>query len=121
MDENMARKKTVDPFWWTLFGAGGVLAAFCIPVLLFVNGLAVPLGLIEAPVYEDALALVQHPLTRVFLFGLITMSMFHWAHRFRFTLYDGLQLKHLEALIVVFCYGGATVVSILAAIVLVQL
>ena len=123
MDENMATpsKKTADPFWWALFGAGGVLAAFCIPVLLFVNGLAVPLGLIEVPAYEDALALVQHPLTRLFLFGLITLSMFHWAHRFRFTLYDGLQLKHLEALIVVFCYGGATVVTILAAIVLVQL
>ena len=30
-------------------------------------------------------------------------------------------LKHLEALIVVFCYGGAAVVSILAAIVLIQL
>ena len=47
--------------------------------------------------------------------------MFHWAHRFRFTLYDGLQLKHLEALIVVFCYGGAAVVTVLAAIVLIQL
>ena len=86
-------KKTIDPFWWALFGAGGVVAAFCIPVLLFVNGLAIPLGLIEAPAYEDALALVQHLLTRLFLFGLITLSMFHWAHRFRFTLYDGLQLK----------------------------
>ena len=98
-----------------------MLAAFFIPVLLLFNGLAVPLGLVEAPAYEDALALVQHPLTRLFLFGLISLSMFHWAHRFRFTLYDGLQLKHLEALIVVFCYGGAAVVTVLAAIVLIQL
>ncbi len=114
-------KKPSDPFWWALFGAGGVLAAFFIPVLLLLNGLAVPLGLVEAPAYEEALALVQHPLTRLFLFGLISLSMFHWAHRFRFTLYDGLQLKHLEALIVVFCYGGAFVVTILTAIVLIQL
>ena len=114
-------KKSSDPFWWALFGAGGVLAAFFIPVLLLFNGLAVPLGLVEAPAYEDALALVRHPLTRLFLFGLISLSMFHWAHRFRFTLYDGLQLKHLEALIVVFCYGGAAVVTVLAAIVLIQL
>jgi len=114
-------KKPSDPFWWALFGAGGVLAAFFIPVLLIINGLAVPLGLVEAPPYEEAKALAGHPLARLFLFGLISLSMFHWAHRFRFTLYDGLQLKHLEALIVVFCYGGATVVTLLAAIVLIQL
>lgn len=114
-------KQPSDPFWWALFGAGGVMAAFFIPVLLLINGLAIPLGLVEAPAYEEALALAQHPLTRLFLFGLITLSMFHWAHRFRFTLYDGLQLKHLEALIVVFCYGGALVVSVIAAIVLIQL
>lgn len=114
-------KPSSDPFWWALFGAGGVIAAFCIPVLLLLNGLAVPLGLVEAPAYADALALAQHPLTRLFLFGLITLSMFHWAHRFRFTLYDGLQLKHLERLIVVFCYGGAAVVTVIAAVVLIQL
>jgi len=113
--------KPRDPFWWALFGAGGTLAALFIPVLLFVNGLAVPLGWVEAPTYEEALALVRHPLARLFLFGLIALSMFHWAHRFRFTLYDGLQLKHLEALIVVFCYGGALVVTLIAAVVLVQL
>jgi fumarate reductase subunit D len=114
-------KKSSDPFWWALFGAGGALAALCIPVLLFLNGLAVPLGLVEAPAYEEALALARHPLARLFLFVLISLSMFHWAHRFRFTLYDGLQLKHLEALIVVFCYGGAFVVTVFAAIVLIRL
>ena len=113
--------KTNEPFWWALFGAGGVLAAFCIPVLLFLNGLAIPLGWIEPPRYEDALALVKHPLTRLFLFGLISLSMFHWAHRFRFTLYDGLQIKHLNFLVALMCYGTAVVVSILTAVVLFQL
>ena len=113
--------KTNEPFWWALFGAGGVLAAFCIPVLLFLNGLAIPLGWIEAPAYEDALALVQHPLTRVFLFGLISLSMFHWAHRFRFTLYDGLQIKHLHVQINLFCYGGAIVGSVVAGYLVLQL
>jgi fumarate reductase subunit D len=37
------------------------------------------------------------------------LPLFHWAHRFRYTLYDGLQLKHLTALIAVLCYGAALV------------
>ena len=113
--------KTNEPFWWALFGAGGVFAAFFIPVLLFLNGLAIPLGWIEAPSYENALALVQRPLTRLFLFALISLSMFHWAHRFRFTLYDGLQIKHLNFLVALACYGTAVVVTILAAVVMLQL
>ncbi len=114
-------KPSKDPFWWALFGAGGVISAMVIPILLFLNGLAIPLGWVEAPSYEATLALAQHPLTRLFLFGVISLSLFHWAHRFRFTLYDGLQLKHLEALIVVICYGSALALTIVAGIVLWQL
>ena len=34
------------------------------------------------------------------------LSLFHWAHRFRYTLYDGLQIKHLNGMINTLCYGG---------------
>ena len=102
-------KKTTEPFWWALFSAGGMLAALFIPIHIFLLGLAIPLGWVEAPRYEDLLALVRHPLTRLYLFGLISLCLFHWAHRFRFTLYDGLQLKHLNQLIAVLCYGSAIV------------
>jgi fumarate reductase subunit D len=107
-------KKSIEPFWWALFGAGGAIAALFIPILLFLNGLAMPLGWIAAPRYDDLLNLVKHPLTRLFLFVVISLSLFHWAHRFRFTLYDGLQLKHLHQLIGVICYGGAIVVTLFA-------
>ena len=107
-----------DPLWWSLFGAGGVMAAFCIPVLLLVHGLLIPLGVMDGLPYAEVHALMQHPVVRIFIFTLIMLSMYHWAHRFRFTLYDGLQLKHLEALIMVACYGTATAVSLVAAFVL---
>jgi len=107
-------KKPMKPFWWGLFGAGGAISAFFIPVLLFLTGLAIPLGWIDAPRYEDLLLLVKHPLTRLFLFALISLSLFHWAHRFRYTLYDGLQLKHLNDLVAVLCYGSAMVVTLVA-------
>ncbi len=111
-------KKNIDPFWWGLFGAGGAISAISIPVLLFLNGLAIPLGWIEPPAYEDLLTLVKHPLTRLFLFALISLSLLHWAHRFRFTLYDGLQVKHLNELIAILCYGTAIAVTLVAGYIL---
>jgi fumarate reductase subunit D len=107
-------KKSIKPFWWGLFGAGGAISALAIPVLLFLSGLAIPLGWVDAPRYEVLLVLVKHPFTRLFLFALIALSLFHWAHRFRYTLYDGLQLKHLNELVAVICYGSAMVVTLVA-------
>ncbi len=107
-------KKSVEPFLWTLFSAGGVVAAFLIPVHLFLFGLAFPLGWMDAPSYARMVELVRHPLGRIYLFVLCSLPLFHWAHRFRYTLYDGLQIKHLNELINALCYGGAVVGTALA-------
>jgi fumarate reductase subunit D len=106
----MAEKESglrMEPFLWTLFSAGGVLAAFLIPVHLFLWGLAFPLGWLKAPGYESAMALLAHPIVRIYLLLLCSLPLFHWAHRFRYTLYDGLQIKHLNEVINFFCYGSA--------------
>jgi len=97
----------LTPFLWTLFSAGGTIAAFLFPVHLFLIGLAFPLGWLEAPSYEAFRLLIQHPVTRLYLFALISLPLFHWAHRFRYTLYGGLQLYHLTVFIAVLCYGAA--------------
>jgi fumarate reductase subunit D len=107
-------KRPIEPLFWLLFSAGGMLAALLIPILLLLFGLAFPLG-VEPPRYDYIHALVRHPLTRVVLFLLCMLGLFHWAHRFRYTLYDGLQVKHVSELINVFCYGGAIVGSVVAA------
>ena len=108
-------KRSITPFLWLLFSAGGTVAALLFPVHLFLTGLAFPLGWLEAPRYESLHALLRHPVTRLYLFVLIALPLFHWAHRFRYTLYDGLQVKHLTTLIVVLCYGTALVGTALAA------
>ena len=110
-----APKKPIEPFLWTLFSAGGVVAALLIPVHLFLFGLAFPLGWLAAPGYDNLRALVQNPLARIYLFVLCSLSLFHWAHRFRYTLYDGLQIKHLNEVITAFCYGGALLGTAAAA------
>jgi fumarate reductase subunit D len=91
-----------------------MIAALMLPVLIFLFGLAIPLGWIEAPSRDSLFSLVRHPLTRIVLFGLCSLPLFHGAHRFRFTLYDGLQIKHLNELIAVTCYGSAILGTALA-------
>jgi len=98
-----------------LFSAGGVVAAMVIPVHLILFGVAFPLGWLDAPSYQSLVTLVRHPITRLYLFVLCSLPLFHWAHRFRYTLYDGLQIKHLNELINTFCYGGAILGTVLAA------
>ena len=104
-----------EPFFWTLFSAGGVVSAFFLPVHLFLFGLAIPLGWIAPPSYQGLAALAHHPLARIYLFVLCSLPLFHWAHRFRYTLYDGLQIKHLDEMINVLCYGGAFLGTAMAA------
>jgi len=111
-------KRSNEPFLWSLFSGGGMIAALVVPVLLFLFGLAFPLGWIEAPSYGSLLALAKHPLARLALFVVCSLSLFHGAHRFRFTLYDGLQIKHLNELIAISCYGGAVIGTALAAYIL---
>ncbi len=103
---------------WLLFSSGGVMAALFVPVLLFLFGVAFPLGWITPPDHDHLLGVVSHPLTMLVAFGLCVLALFHWAHRFRYTLYDGLQLKRLDRLIAAGCYGGAVVGSALAAYVI---
>jgi fumarate reductase subunit D len=113
-------KRSLEPFLWTLFSAGGVLAALLLPSLMFLVGLAFPLGWFSPPRHDHLLAVLRHPLVGTALFFLCMLSLFHWAHRFRYTLYDGLQIKHLNELVNLLCYGGAIVGSVLAAYLLWQ-
>jgi fumarate reductase subunit D len=114
----MSRGRSNEPFFWSLFSSGGMLSALVMPALAFVVWFAIPQGWVETPGYDHLRRLVGHPLVRLGLFTLITLSAFHWGHRFRFTLYDGLQLHHLFGLIATVCYGGAVLISILGAWVL---
>jgi fumarate reductase subunit D len=110
--------RPITPMLWALFSAGGTVAALLFPVHLLLVGLVFPLGLADAPSYEAMRRLVASPVVRLYFFVFISLPLFHWAHRFRYTLYDGLQLKHLFALVAVLCYGAALLGSLAAGYVL---
>lgn len=115
----MARSN--DPFWWGLFAVGGAVAAFLVPIHVILTGIAAPAGWVpEAFEYRRVLALVSHPVSRFYLFVLISLPLFHWAHRFRFALID-LGLKGGRGLVAVACYGGAVIGTILTVVVLLKL
>ncbi len=104
-----------EPFLWALFSAGGMAAALLLPAVAGTLWIAVPLGWIDPPSHGAVLAVASHPLVRLALGALVALFAFHWAHRFRYTLYDGLQLYHLNQLIALTTYGIATIVCAVAA------
>jgi fumarate reductase subunit D len=106
-----------EPFVWLVFSAGGVAAAVVLPVLALLFGLAIPLGWVDRPDHDQLLRILATPVAFVGLFGAFVVMLVHSAHRFRFTLYDGLQIK-LRKTVAVLCYGGAVVGSIAAFVVL---
>jgi fumarate reductase subunit D len=100
--------RRVEPLVWLLFSGGGVVAAVLLPVLVVLFAFAYPLGWLTAPDHAHLVSLISNPLTLLVLFGAFVLLLAHSAHRFRYTLYDGLQLKH-QGLIAVLCYGTAAV------------
>lgn len=110
-------KPRAEPFVWLLFSAGGVAAAIFLPVLAVLFGLAIPLGWVDRPEHDHLVRILATPIAFVGLLGIFVVMLVHSAHRFRFTLYDGLQLK-LRRTVAYLCYGGAVIGSIASFVVL---
>ena len=111
--------RTAEPILWLLFSAGGVASALLLPVLVFIFGVAVPLGWL-APGSDHLHRVLANPLTLLVLLGLCVLSLFHWAQRFRYALFDGLKLKDHQRLINIGCYSVAVIGSIAVAVLLWQ-
>lgn len=108
--------KSNEPIWWSLFSAGGVVAAFLVPIHILLTGIAGPLGWLPggALEYGTLADLISHPIARFYCFILISLPLFHWAHRFRFTLVD-LGVRGVDTLLAVVCYGAAIAGTLVAA------
>ena len=106
--------RTSEPFWWALFSAGGVVAAFFIPVLVLLTGLAGPLGLTpiaDALAFHNVKALLSSIPGHLFVLIAVPLPLFHCAHRVRHTAVD-FGLHDMPGVLVVLCYGGATAASV---------
>ena len=111
-------KVHAEPVLWLGFSAGGGVASMLLPVMILLFGLALPLGWVDID-YEHLLAVIGHPVTVVLLAIAMIAMLVHAGHRFRYTLYDGLQVKH-RGLVAVICYGLAVIGSIAAVVILIM-
>ena len=108
----MARSN--KPIVWSLFAAGGTVAAFITPVMILVTGLAVAVGLLpaEALAYDRMLALVQNPLGKGLVFLAVFLPAWHAAHRLRITAHDfGIRA---DVAVMAVCYGLAALATVIA-------
>ena len=111
----MPGKNSSEPFWWGLFSAGGVVAAFLVPIHIILTGFALPLGWTS-----DTGILYRVWWVKVYLFVLISLPLYHWAHRFYFALND-MGLKVIRKPLAVVCYGGAVAGTVATLWVLISL
>jgi fumarate reductase subunit D len=111
-------KRSHEPPFWMLFGAGGMLAALVGPALVFVIAIALPLGWLPEPMSDHARvrAALGHPLGMLGVTTVIALFLFHGCHRLLHSLHDlGAPRTPLLAMA---CYGFATACSVATVAVL---
>jgi fumarate reductase subunit D len=105
--------KSNKPIFWSLFAAGGTLAAFLAPVLVLLF-LLVSMG--HAPAllsYTQLHAFAAGWFGKLFLLVVIALFLWHAAHRLRVTLYDfGLRQDAVVAVVVYLVAAAGTVLSV---------
>ena len=106
-----------EPIWWSLFAVGGVTAAMLMPATIFVVGIGVLLGWVDS---GWLYTLIHHPIARIYLGVLISLSLFHGAHRTLFTLID-LGMKSIRGPLSILLHAIAIVGTILAIYLLIKL
>ena len=109
-------KRSNAPVFWVLFGAGGLLAALLGPMLVFITGIAVPLGWpLRADLlrYAHVVGLARHLWAAGPLFALIALFAWHAMHRIFHSLHD--LGVHTGAPSRIVCYGGAFAITVVCA------
>ncbi len=86
-----AMKRSNEPIFWSLFGAGGMLSALIGVVLVFVTGIGVPLALLvssDLMQYQHMLGFAQHWLGKIIVFSIISLFLWHAALRILNMMHD---------------------------------
>lgn len=107
-------KRANEPAVWFLFGTGGFIAGYLLPIQILLFGILFPLGMVADPGYKWTHRLVENPLARIYVVVLCFFGFFHAAHRIRLTLVDFLRVKHLETMLGIVLYLAAGVGSLFA-------
>ncbi|CAH0534627.1 Fumarate reductase subunit D [Vibrio stylophorae] len=111
---NQNPRRSDEPIWWGLFGAGGTWFAMITPVTILVLGILIPFGVIDKISYKEAATFATSFIGALFVIGTLALPMWHAMHRLHHGMHD---LKiHSGVLGKVICYGIAALISALAII-----
>ncbi|EGR2797683.1 fumarate reductase subunit FrdD [Vibrio navarrensis] len=113
---NTAPKRSDEPIWWSLFGAGGTWFAMITPVTVLVLGILAPLGIIDAQAlsYERVVSFATSIIGALFIIGTLALPMWHAMHRVHHGMHD---LKiHAGVVGKIGCYAFAGLISTLAVV-----
>ncbi|MBH9740847.1 fumarate reductase subunit FrdD [Vibrio navarrensis] len=113
---NTAPKRSDEPIWWSLFGAGGTWFAMITPVTVLVLGILAPLGIIDAQAlsYERVVSFATSIIGAMFIIGTLALPMWHAMHRVHHGMHD---LKiHAGVVGKIGCYAFAGLISALAVV-----
>lgn len=115
-------KRSNEPIFWALFGAGGMAAALALPAFIVITGLAWPLGLMPAESlgYDRMRAVAGSLLGAPVLFAVISLTLWHTAHRIFHSLHDFGVHRGLGVWKIL-CYGAALLGTVWTGAVLASL
>lgn len=110
--------KSAEPFSWMVFGAGGMVGAIAMPVLVAAFGLLVPIVVLAGGPdgFDRVRGLLTNPVVVVLALAALGSVLWHAAHRLYHTLHDvkvhvpGWVHAGLYALAVAVPLGGAAVI-----------
>ena len=109
-------KRSNEPIFWSLFGAGGMLAALIGPALVFITGIAAPFGVLlpaDTMSHSHMLAFTHNWIGKLFVLAVIALLLWHAVHRIAILMHDfGV---HAHTLVRVICYGVALAGTAMAA------
>lgn len=91
---------------WGIFSLGGMIAAFLLPVLIYMTAIAYPFGLwpfntdgcLSCPVRDPSFLVTGHILGALFIFVTVAGSLYHGIFRFQSVLTEVGLLKYRRAL-----------------------
>jgi fumarate reductase subunit D len=109
-------KRSNEPIFWSLFGAGGMLSALIGVALVFVTGIGVPLALLvsqDLMQYQNMLGFAQHWFGKIVIFAIIVLFLWHAALRILNMMHDfGFHAGATSRLV---CYGATLLCTIATA------
>ncbi|MFL7864972.1 fumarate reductase subunit FrdD [Vibrio cincinnatiensis] len=113
---NTHPKRSDEPVWWSLFGAGGTWFAMITPVTILVLGILVPLGIIDAEAmsYERVAEFATSIIGALFIIATLSLPMWHAMHRLHHGMHD---LKfHTGLAGKIICYLLAFIITLWALV-----